>query len=157
MLRRPEAGAGRPTATTPHVPQSAVQQPLVLRSASPVPAPTFDSAREAIDRPTAQREQATGGPPLATVVESAHGRPSAPGARPAVQREDEEVAAAPASGAAASGAAGDAAGASGGASGQLDDRAMEDLLRRLYPKLRMQLSRELLVARERSGLLTDLH
>ena len=53
------------------------------------------------------------------------------------------------------------AGAGGVAAGAspigLGERDLEDLLRKLYPKLRTQLSRELLVARERAGLLTDLH
>jgi hypothetical protein len=39
----------------------------------------------------------------------------------------------------------------------LGDRELEDLLDRLFPRLRVRLSRELLVARERAGLLTDLH
>jgi hypothetical protein len=68
----------------------------------------------------------------------------------AIQRDAE-------AGAAGGEVGGAGAGAPTGASGQLDDRAVEDLLRRLYPRLRMQLSRELLVARERAGLLTDLH
>jgi hypothetical protein len=50
-----------------------------------------------------------------------------------------------------------ASGSASGGAGQLGDREVEELLGRLYPRLRMQLSRELLVARERSGLLTDLH
>lgn len=51
----------------------------------------------------------------------------------------------------------EAEGATGGPAGAMDERQLEDLLRRLYPKLRTQLARELLVARERAGLLTDLH
>jgi hypothetical protein len=58
----------------------------------------------------------------------------------------------------AGGLAGEAeTGGAGGPGGAMDERQMEDLLRRLYPKLRVQLARELLVARERAGLLTDLH
>ncbi|MBA2254592.1 MAG: DUF4157 domain-containing protein [Chloroflexi bacterium] len=43
-----------------------------------------------------------------------------------------------------------------GAGMAMSDREAEDLLRRLYPKLRHQLASEFLVARERAGFLTDL-
>jgi hypothetical protein len=47
------------------------------------------------------------------------------------------------------------AAASGGA-GPIAERDLEEMVRRLYPRLRRSLSSELLVARERSGTLADL-
>jgi hypothetical protein len=47
------------------------------------------------------------------------------------------------------------AGASAGA-GQIAERDLEEMVRRLYPRLRRSLSSELLVARERAGTLADL-
>ena len=54
-------------------------------------------------------------------------------------------------------AAGGGAGATGGApSAAMGDRELEELLHRLYPRLRHTLADEFLVARERAGVLTDL-
>ena len=44
----------------------------------------------------------------------------------------------------------------GGAAAQLSDRDMDEMLRKLYPRLRRHLTSELLVARERAGVLADL-
>ena len=53
------------------------------------------------------------------------------------------------------------AGAAGGApasslSGGMSDRDLDEVMRKLYPRLRRSLSSELLVARERAGVLADL-
>ncbi len=45
---------------------------------------------------------------------------------------------------------------SAGLATQLSDRDMDEMLRKLYPRLRRHLSSELLVARERAGVLADL-
>ncbi len=60
---------------------------------------------------------------------------------------------------AAAGSAAQAGAAAAGATGlatQLSDRDMDEMLRKLYPRLRRHLSSELLVARERAGVLADL-
>ena len=44
----------------------------------------------------------------------------------------------------------------GGMTGGLSDRDLDEVLRKLYPRLRRSLSSELLVARERAGVLADL-
>jgi hypothetical protein len=38
----------------------------------------------------------------------------------------------------------------------MSDRDLDEMLQRLYPRLRRSLSSELLVARERAGMLADL-
>ena len=50
-------------------------------------------------------------------------------------------------------------GANGAAAGGpgLSDRDLDEVLRKLYPRLRRSLSSELLVARERAGMLADHH
>jgi hypothetical protein len=129
---------------------AASAEPLVLRSPKPGPGP------EPVTSATTPA-----GSQSALVAVSRAAVPSAPAA-PSGLEFPLPMAAVQRDGEAGAGAAGGEAGGAGaaaptGASGQLDDRAVEDLLRRLYPRLRMQLSRELLVARERAGLLTDLH
>jgi hypothetical protein len=44
----------------------------------------------------------------------------------------------------------------GSVTGGLSDRDLDEVLRKLYPRLRRSLSSELLVARERAGVLADL-
>lgn len=43
-----------------------------------------------------------------------------------------------------------------GAASPIADRDLDEMVRRLYPRLRRSLSSELLVARERAGTLADL-
>ncbi len=64
--------------------------------------------------------------------------------------------AAGASGSAGAVQGGAAAAPAGGLTTQLSDRDMDEMLRKLYPRLRRHLSSELLVARERAGVLADL-
>jgi hypothetical protein len=45
----------------------------------------------------------------------------------------------------------------GGSAAPIADRDLDEMVRRLYPRLRRSLSSELLVARERAGTLADLH
>ncbi len=60
---------------------------------------------------------------------------------------------------AVAGSAASSAGANGAAAGGsgLSDRDLDEVLRKLYPRLRRSLSSELLVARERAGMLADHH
>jgi hypothetical protein len=46
--------------------------------------------------------------------------------------------------------------ATSGEAGLIAERDLEEMVRRLYPRLRRSLSSELLVARERAGTLADL-
>ncbi len=69
--------------------------------------------------------------------------------------EGDAGAAAPDAGS-ANGTAAAAGPAAGGVSAMLSDRDMDEMLRKLYPRLRRHLSSELLVARERAGALADL-
>jgi hypothetical protein len=63
-----------------------------------------------------------------------------------VQRAEEGAAPAAATG----------AGAAGGAAPQHSDKELDDLARQLYERIRSRLRLELLVDRERAGLITDL-
>jgi len=49
-----------------------------------------------------------------------------------------------------------AGGPTAGAAATMSDRDLDEMLQRLYPRLRRSLSSELLVARERAGMLADL-
>jgi hypothetical protein len=89
-------------------------------------------------------------PALASAISSTsrgHAMPSASTTFGGVQLADDQPPAAP---------AGPDAAQSGALPTGMGERELQELLRQLYPKLRLQLANELLVARERAGLLTDL-
>jgi hypothetical protein len=104
--------------------------------------------------PTALGSQATiasetggdaGGQELALEQAFAAAAASTPAGGPALQLAEDGSAPPPA------GAGGDTAPAPA-----LGERELQDLLRQLYPRLRTHLASELLVSRERAGLLTDI-
>ncbi len=154
--RSPERADARPT-------QSAQRAYLSRRTTSTAsqretsgsPADSAAAAAGAAEGPNLQRSAAD------ESTKPAHGNPvgaTAPSSRRAmpdgraVQRAEAVPDSAPAATSSATTPAGTTA-----TGGRLDDREVEELLHRLYPKLRTRLAHELLVARERSGLLTDLH
>ena len=144
LVREPS----EPPADLPAVPSAVPRTPALLRSRTADPGVVRDASPQA--------GAVTSSAPDQGVVVARSTAGSTPGGRDAagvaVQAQAEsagEMTTAPAP-------AAPAAGGEPAAHGGMDERQMEELLRRMYPKLRVQLARELLVARERSGLLIDL-
>jgi hypothetical protein len=140
-------------------------QPLALKGATRIQrvdqSAAVDDADESDDRPDRRtnavlQSRAVDGAAQATLLTGSGAQGTVAGAAFARTAQREEADHAPVAAASPPAQTPTASGSSAPAA-VLGDRELEDLLDRLFPRLRVRLSRELLVARERAGLLTDLH
>ena len=117
---------------------------LAKPATRPAPADAPPSAGMTVSR-------TTGGPPQGRATTAVHvAMQLADGDAPPPAADTTEVAGTPA-------AAGGGASGATGVGATLSERDLDEVLRRLYPRLRRSLSSELLVARERAGMLADQH